>query len=138
MARLSRAQEATRQRVVEVAGRGLHPEPLADRLLDALRPALGGDYEVVLGVDPHSLLYNRLLAVSAGGLAEQLHRLRHAYLVSSVTPGLSAPGMMRAGVAAAVARERIETSWGFPPALFAPLSEAQWARHFHEVFTAKG
>src|SRR5687768_11413542 len=100
MPQLSHAQEAARQQMLRLAASGLHPEALAERLLAALRPAVGADLQALFGVDQHSLLLNRLLAVSAGGLAEQLRRLEHEYLARAPTPGLSSPGLLRAGVTA--------------------------------------
>ncbi len=79
MPRLSRAQEVTRQQVNRLAESSLSPEPLGARLLDALEQAIPSDGQRLFGVDPGSLLFNRLLAASASDNTARRDWLRNTY-----------------------------------------------------------
>ena len=116
MSRLSPAQEEARQRIVWLAGRGLPPGRLAPALLAAVRSAVPADGAGMGGVDPATLLFNRVLALSPEFTPNAIHYLHSVYL-TDVAWELTPPGMMHAGSSAHVIRDRLETSWGIPPSV---------------------
>lgn len=131
MPRLSRAQEEARQRIVRLAASGLPPARLAAAILAALRVAVPADVGGMGGVDPGTLLFNRVLALSPEFATNASHYLHSVYL-SDPAWGLTPPGMMRAGSSAHVIDERLEESWGIPPAVAAEVS----ARAHTETYRA--
>ncbi len=132
MPHLSRAQERARQQIVHLADRPLPPDRLGDALLAALNGAVHSDGQSLFGLDPCSLLYNRLLAGSGGIYnRNRLTWLQRVYLVGQ--PGENNhPGFMRAGLAAVAFHDRMERCWGMTPRIFADTSEREWQRGFHE------
>ena len=70
MPRLSLAQREARQRIGQLAGSGMFPERLASELLAALHQAIPSDDGGLVGLDPTTLLHNRLLAVDENRLLE--------------------------------------------------------------------
>ena len=137
MPHLSHAQHAARQQLMQLEQRGLLPDALGLRLLAALQLAVPADIQGLFGVDPGSLLFNRLLAVNASAVAQQLAWLEHVYL-NERPPAVSFPGLMRAHLPVVAIHDRFETSWGTPAGLFAPLSAADHYRVYHEVNTPAG
>lgn len=121
MPRLSRAQEEARRRIARLAAAGLPPERLAPALLAAMRLAVTADVAGMGGVDPATLLFNRVLALSPEFAANALHYLHSVYLTDPVWD-LTPPGMMRAGSSAHVIDARLEQSWGVPPTVPAAIS----------------
>lgn len=81
MPRLSRAQEQAKQEIVRRAGRGLLPAPLGGEVLRVLQSVIPTDGQSLYGVDPRTLLVNRVLAVREGNAAATLRWLRQTYLV---------------------------------------------------------
>lgn len=131
MPRLSRAQEFARQQIADLACRDLLPQALSSRLVEAVHLAIPSDAQNLFGVDPSTLLFNRLLAVSRGTAPHALWFLRHIYLTEPVS-SLTHPEMMRAGHAAFVLHDHPETSWGIPPHLLAAIPPAKHSRLYHE------
>ena len=64
MPRLSRAQERTRQRIIDLSCRALSPERLAMGILESLALAIPADRHTLFGVDPDTALLNRVLAAA--------------------------------------------------------------------------
>jgi DNA-binding NarL/FixJ family response regulator len=133
MPRLSRVQQEALQRVRQLASRTLLPEQLGTMLLEALGKAIPSDIQTLLGVDPASRLFNRLLAMEGGDSSGFWHWLERIYLVGEPNMGMTFPGMMQARLSAVVLHDRIETSWGVPPDLFHPLTSAEYSRCFHDI-----
>jgi DNA-binding CsgD family transcriptional regulator len=133
MPRLSRVQQEVLQQVRQLASRTLLPEPLGTRLLEALRQAIPSDIQVLLGVDPASRLFNRLLAMEERHASGFWHWLEHIYLVGEPTVGTTFPSMMHARLSAVILHDRIETCLGVPPDLFHPLSTREFTRCYHEI-----
>ena len=113
MPRLSRVQEEARQRVARLARSGLPLERLAPAILAAVQLAVPADGAGMGGVDPATLLFNRVLALSPEFTPNAIHYLHSVYLTDPAWE-LTPPGMMRAGSSAHVIDERLETSWGIP------------------------
>jgi DNA-binding NarL/FixJ family response regulator len=133
MPRLSRVQQEALQQVRQLASRTLLPEPLGTRLLEALCKAIPSDIQILLGVDPASRLFNRLLAMEERHASGFWHWLEHIYLVREPNVGTTFPSMMQARLSAVVLHDRIETCWGVPPDLFHPLSAPEFTRCYHEI-----
>jgi hypothetical protein len=93
MPRLSRVQQEALQRVQQLASRTLLPEQLGTLLLEALRKAIPSDIQMLLGVDPASRLFNRLLAMEERHASGFWHWLEHIYLVGEPTLGTTYPGL---------------------------------------------
>lgn len=138
MPRLSRVQQEALQRVQQLASRTLLPEQLGTLLLEALRKALPSDIQMLLGVDPASRLFNRLLVLDERHASGFWHWLEHIYLVGEPTLGTTFPGLMQARLSAVVLHDRIETSWGMPPDLFHPLSAREFSRCYHDINSSAG
>lgn len=138
MPRLSRVQQEALQQLRQLASRTLLPEQLGTMLLEALCQAIPSDIQVLLGVDPASRLFNRLLALDERHASGFWHWVEHIYLVGEPNWGTTFPGMMQAQLRAVVLHERIETSWGIPPDLFYPLSASEFSRCYHEIGSPAG
>src|SRR5260370_15836876 len=138
MPRLSRVQQEALKQVRQLASRTLFPEQLGTMLLEALRKAIPSDIQVLMGVDPASRLFNRLLALEERHASAFWHWLEHIYLMREPNVGATFPGMMQARLSAVVLHDRIETSWGIPPDLFHPLSTREFSRFYHEIGSPAG
>ena len=138
MPRLSRVQQEALQQLRHLASRALLPEQLGTMLLAALHKAIPSDIQMLLGVDPASRLFNRLLALEEKHASAFWHWLEHIYLVREPNVGTTFPGMMQARLSAVVLHDRIETSWGIPPDLFHPMSAREFSRHYHEINSSAG
>lgn len=132
MPRLSRAQEEARQRVARLAAGGLPPERLASALLAAVRSAVPADGGGLGGIDPATLLFNRVLAIAPGFTPNAIHYLHSVYLTDAAWE-LTPPGMMHAGSSAHVIDARLESSWGIPMSVAASLSPGAHAETYRAI-----
>lgn len=130
--RLSRTQQEARQQIAGLAGSGLHPQQLAGKLLEALHKAVPSDGGGLVGVDPSTLLHNRLLAAVPGSPSLVSGYYRNVYL-SDPVPELLPPALMRAGLPVVVVHRRLERSLGLPKALLGAISEVEEYRAFYTV-----
>lgn len=138
MPRLSQAQRAARQSILDLAASNLAPEPLANRFAAALLGAIPADGFRVFGVDPGSLLINRLLAASDSDAWARAEWLREVYLQSGDFSHIELPMLMQAGLTAVASHETRETCWGYTPRLLERLSPAEHRRLFHELRSPVG
>lgn len=138
MPRLSRIQHETLHQVRHLASRSLLPEQLGTLLLEILHRAIPSDIQMLLGIDPASRLFNRILALGERHESAFWNWLEHIYLVREPAWGVTFPGLMQAQLRAVVIHDRIETSWGLPPDLLHPLSASEFARCYHEINTPSG
>jgi hypothetical protein len=106
MARLSRAQSNARELIARAAEGGLPPRALGRRFMEALSVALGNDGYRLLGVDPDTMLVNRLLTSSADDEWARLEWLRHYYLASEPLSYVDPTAIMRLDLPAVVVQER--------------------------------
>ncbi len=138
MPRLSRVQQEALQKLRQLASRTLLPEQLGTMLLEVLRQAIPSDRQVLLGVDPASRLFNRLLALEERHASSFWYWLEHIYLVREPNVRTTFPDLMQAQLSAIVLHDQIETSWGMPPDLFHPLSARDFSRCYHEIGSPAG
>ena len=116
MPRLSRAQQEARRQIEGLAGSRLYPQQLASKLLKALLKAVPSDGGGLVGLDPATLLHNRLLAAVPGSLSLVSGFYRNVYL-SDPVPALLPPALMRARLPVVVLHRRLERSLGLPQSL---------------------
>jgi hypothetical protein len=120
MPRLSSAQQEARQQINSLAGSRLHPQQLASKLLQALVKAVPSDGGGLVGLDPTTLLHNRLLAAVPGSMSLVSDYYRSVYL-SDPVPELLPPALMRAGLPMVVVHRQLEYSLGLPKRLLRAL-----------------
>ena len=137
MPRLSRAQQEARRQVERLAGSGLYPEQLASKLLAALLKAVPADGGGLGGLDPTTLLSNRLLAVVPGARSLVSGFFRNVYLRDPVG-ALLPPAMMRSGIPVIVLHRELERSLGLPRSLLRAVSEVEEYRAFYAAFPQPG
>lgn len=138
MPRLSRVQQGALAQLQHLASRSLLPEQMGTLLISALHQAIPSDIQMLLGVDPASRLFNRLIALDKRHASGFQHWVEQIYLVGEPNWGTTFPAMMQAGLRAVVLCERPETSWGIPPDLFHPLSAREFARCYHDIGAPAG
>lgn len=138
MPRLSRVQQEALSQLRQLASRNLLPEQLGMRLLQVLHQAIPSDIQVLMGVDPASRLFNRLLAMDERHTSRFWHWIEQIYLVGEPCWGVTFPGLMQAGLKSVVLRDQIETSWGIPPDLFHLVSVREFAHRYHEIDSPSG
>lgn len=83
-----------------------------------------------MGVDPASLLFNRMLAVSPGMAEHTRWYLRHRYL-NELVLALDHPELMRAGYAALALHHRPELSHGVSGSLLQSIGTREWENLYH-------
>jgi DNA-binding CsgD family transcriptional regulator len=137
MPRLSRAQRETRQRIGHLAGSGMSPERLASELLAALHEAIPFDDGGLVGLDPSTLLHNRLLAVAPGSWSRIGNFYRTGYLRDPVA-ALLPPAQMRAGLPMLILHRRLERSLGLPSSLLRAVSSVEDYRAFYAETVSAG
>lgn len=138
MPRLSRVQQQVRRRVADLAAGEFLPEQLGRQLLEALNDAIPADGWVLYGLDPVTLLFNRVLAERAEALDARsliVDYLTQAYLVCE-PENLSPPGLMRASVPVVVSRDQLDACWGLPQQLVDPVTAHRWTEFYREEIGA--
>lgn len=138
MPRLSRAQEAVRQRITGISAGGYLPEELGKRLLASIQMAIPSDGQRLFGVDPSTLLFTRLLAASASDGPFRSEWLRNIYLQHESVPYAAPPDVMRARLPVVLYQERPERCWGIPAPLLSLLPAREHFRTYHEYGTPAG
>ncbi len=104
----------------------------------AVQEAVPADGFRLFGVDPGTLLVNRLLAASASDGWARLEWLREVYLAAEPLTYLELPTLMRANLPAVAFHDRQETCWGYPPAALGGISARDHHRLFHELRSPVG
>lgn len=124
MPRLSRAQGHAREEIARLESAPLLPEALGSKLLAALDLAIPNDGQSLCGIDPDSLLLNRLLAIDLGGVNHFDNYLHRIYLVKELG-NTATPTLMRASLPVVVLRDQMRHSYGLPRELLGDVSERQ-------------
>lgn len=138
MPHLSHTQEETRNRIKSLAGRGLLPDDLGREIVGALQCAIPSDEMVLLGIDPESLLINRILGLVGNNPNGTFYWLRHVYLVNEPMEELTIPGIMARNLRAVILRDRPENCWGVPAAIFSAVTPHQFYNSYHDIGTPPG
>jgi DNA-binding CsgD family transcriptional regulator len=138
MPHISRTQQEAQSRIRQLAGSGLPPGELSDQLLKALLAAIPADEAVLFGIDPGSLLINRLLAIVGNEPNGTLFWLRHIYLAREPIAELIFPSLMARNVRVAGLHDRPEACWGVPTAVFSHLSAREFRNAYRDVGSPAG
>jgi DNA-binding CsgD family transcriptional regulator len=110
---------------------GLPPEPLAARLVAALRLAFPADGFRLFGLDPATILINRLLAASDDDAWARREWLRDVYLAEPL-PYMNHSFLIRRGVRSVAFSERVEICWGYPGDVLATVPPREHRRRFRD------
>lgn len=138
MARLSRAQAEARRSIEQMAGSGLSPVPLGRQIMKALSIALPNDGYRLFGVDPATLLINRLLAASNNDDWARIEWLQDIYLASEPLPYSEMHLLMRNNLNAIALHEHQSESWGFPPDMLGRLDAPAHLHGYHAIRSPVG
>lgn len=132
MPRLSQAQQRARQAISEAGAAGYVPAVLARRIMEALTAAIPVDGFRLFGVDPRTLLINRLLCASDSDAWARAEWLRDVYLRAGELGYVELPVLMRSGLIAVAFHEHLETCWGYPSEVLERVDAARHRELFHE------
>lgn len=138
MVRLSQSQERARRRIMELGQRSLLPSTLGGELLETIASVVPADRLTLFGVDPGTLLINRVFASRSDIGHRATDWLRTTYLVSEPSLELSSFGLIHAGVLACVHRESMETSWGVPRWFYGSMSPERYRREYAALGSPAG
>ncbi|CAN5828098.1 hypothetical protein BH23CHL2_BH23CHL2_28040 [soil metagenome] len=138
MPRLSRSQAEARRKIEELAASGLPPIPLGDQIMTALSVALPNDGYRLFGVDPATLLINRLLAASENDGWARAEWLQDIYLTQHSLPYSEMMVLMRRNLSAVALQERQSESWGYPADVLGWLDPIAHRDGFHAICSPVG
>lgn len=138
MPRLSKPQQIARRQIERAAAEALLPEALIARVSDAFLQAIPCDGFRFFGIDPDTLLVNRLFGASESDGWARIEWLRDVYLRANDLPYLELPALMSAGIAAVAFHERQEACWGYGKHAVEQVSERDHYRLFHELRSPVG
>ena len=133
MARLSKTQDRARREIVDLSRRGLPLDRLGKGIVDALSRAIPNDGYRLLGIDPSTLLVNRVIAASDNDGWARAEWLREVYLRSGDLFYVEIHEMMRLGLTAVAMHERQDLCWGFPREVLDRLNPRAHREAFHEL-----
>lgn len=106
MARLSRSQQQVRQRISQLAASGLNPDDLGRAFMLELEKTIPNDGYRLFGIDPGTLLINRLLVASDSDAGARREWLREVYLASEPLTYIELPNLMRLSLTSVAVHER--------------------------------
>ena len=138
MARLSKSQDMVRREIVDLGSRRQPLECLGRGIVEALGRTIPTDGFRLLGIDPSTLLVNRVIAASDNDGWARSEWLREIYLRSGDFFYVEIHEMMRLGLTAVAMHERQEHCWGFPREVLAWLEPSHHHEKFHELRSPVG
>ncbi|MGD9891986.1 MAG: LuxR C-terminal-related transcriptional regulator [Dehalococcoidia bacterium] len=138
MPRLSRTQEDAKRHIADLSARCLAPEALGRKLLSALHEAIPFDGGRLFGIDPSTLLINRVLAATDSDGWGRLEWFRDIYLALEPLVYLEMPSLMQAGLHAVAFHDRQDTCWGYPREMLGAVAPDDHYRLFHELRSPVG
>ena len=121
--RPTKSQLAARTAIVRLTSSGLPPTALAEQIAAALTQALPNDGFRVFGVDPTTLLVNRLLAASESDGWARREWLRDVYLAADQLPYIELPRLMGLRLPVVASQPRQSECWGYPADILAQLRQ---------------
>lgn len=133
MPRFSKSQQLARDQIDRAAAEALLPETLIDRVSRALLAAIPCDGFRFFGIDPDTLLVNRLFGASESDGWARIEWLRDVYLRANDLPYLELPALMSAGITAVAFHDRQDACWGYGKHVMAEVSEGDHYRLFHKL-----
>ncbi|HUG13434.1 MAG TPA: LuxR C-terminal-related transcriptional regulator [Thermomicrobiales bacterium] len=138
MPTLSRTQQEARIQIRQLAKRGLPPDALGRQFLTTIDTIVPSDGQRLFGVDPASLLFNRLIAASASDDTVRSGYLRDVYLHGGPLAPLDVPAVMRARLPAVAFAPRPELSVGIPAKLLQLIGPDAYRRAYAELGSPRG
>lgn len=138
MPRRSLLQGRVRAEIADAERRQLRPEDFGAAVLAALRLVVPYDDARLFGVDPGSLLLNRLIAASDTDGPFRAYWLRHLYLSQFSDAYFGPHELMRLGTRAISYQPQQDACWGMPEQLGDAMTPVEHARFFHESRTPVG
>lgn len=138
MARLSKSQERARREILDLGPRNLPLDQLGNGIVCALNRAIPSDGYRLLGIDPSTLLVNRVIAASDNDGWARAEWLHEVYLRSGDLFYVEIHEMMRLGLTAVAMHERQEYCWGFPRDVLERLNPRAHREAFHELRSPVG
>jgi DNA-binding CsgD family transcriptional regulator len=136
--RLTQRQQTTRQTIERLVSASLEPVELAQRICAALSSAIPNDGYRMFGVDPSTLLINRLLAASDSDERARRTWLHHVYLTSDQIPYVELPNLMRLRLPVVASQPLQSICWGYPSEVISHLTPDEHERAFHEIGSPLG
>lgn len=131
MPRLSKDHARALTELRGIAGRSLPPGRMGGALVGALERAIGWDGYRLFGVDPRTLLINRLLSASDNDQRARREWLEEVYLDHRTLPYLQLPAIIRAGLRGAAFQPTQDQSWGYPHAMMADVEpDHHWSYYY--------
>jgi DNA-binding CsgD family transcriptional regulator len=137
MARLSKIQAQARLQILELESLNLLPEAVSSRIVAALQRAMPTDDCVMFGVDPSSLLFDRLLCAS-GDVKELMFWLQRVYLVREPLAETSFPGLMQSNLGTVAIHDFPHTCLGVPVPILDLKTPKEWHHGYHDIQTPAG
>jgi DNA-binding CsgD family transcriptional regulator len=136
--RLTQRQQTARQIIERFASSALDPVDLAQRICETLSVAIPNDGYRMFGVDPSTLLINRLLAASDSDERARRIWLHHVYLTSDQIPYVELPNLMRLRLPVVASQPHQSICWGYSSEVLRHLDPDQHERAFHEIGSPRG
>lgn len=138
MARLSKTQTAARREIAALCQRQLQLADFGEAIVRALSLALPNDGYRLLGIDPTTLLVNRVITASESDGWARAEWLRDVYLRAGDLFYLEIHEMMRLGLNAVAIHDDQAACWGLPPQLSTRISARDHHHYFHELRSPVG
>ncbi len=132
MPRLSKDHAQALTELRGVAGRSLPPDRMGGALIGALERAIGWDGYRLFGVDPRTLLINRLLSASDNDHRARREWLEEVYLDDRTLPYLQLPAIIRARLRGVAFQPTQEQSWGYPSAMLSGIEPEHHRSYYYE------
>ncbi len=131
MPRLSKDHAQALSELRGVAGRVLPPDRMGSALVGVLERAIGWDGYRLFGVDPRTLLINRLLSASDNDRRARREWLEEVYLDDRTLPYLQLPAIIRAGLRGVAFQPTQAQSWGYPDTMLSAIEpERHWSYYY--------
>lgn len=138
MPRGSLLQGRVRSEIATAERARLSPEAFGAAVLNSLALLIPYDDARIFGVDPGSLLLNRLIAASESDSPFRAFWLRHLYLSRLGEAYFGPHELMRLGKRAIAYAPRQQDCWGLPEQLRDIMTPVEHTRYFHEGRTPVG
>lgn len=132
MPRLSKDHAQALRELRSNAGRSLSPDRMGGALIGALEPAIGWDGYRLFGVDPRTLLINRLLSASDNDHRARREWLEEVYLDDRTLPYLQLPAIIRARLRGVAFQPTQDQSWGYPNSMLSDIEPERHRRYYYE------
>ena len=138
MPRRPLTHERIRTEVTEAGTLVETPEDFGRAVLGVLHHAIGYDDARMFGVDPGTLLLNRLIAATEPDGPFRGHWLRHIYLAGADDGYFAPHELMGSGAESLTYHSDQTRCWGLPESLRGRFSEHAHTSYFHETRTPVG